>query len=74
MNGWIVRQLDLQQVPSRQNVHEVQEVQWVQAGQSYHPYQQIQKILRGPTNGTKQNLKVSECQSSSKHSETRKIN
>lgn len=58
---WVVRQLDLQQVPSLQNVHEVQEVQWVQAGQSYRPYQQIQQIQMGPANrikGNSLNVKV----------------
>lgn len=61
---------DLQQVPSLQNVHEVQKVQWVQAGQSYHPYQHYQQIQQDPVNSIKGNLKVSECQSPSKHSET----
>lgn len=59
MNGWTDCQLDLQQVPSLQSVHEVQGVQWVQAGHSYHPYQGIQQIQQGPANSMKGNLKVS---------------
>lgn len=48
--------MDLQQVPSLQNVHEVQEVQWVQGGQTCHLYQGNQQIQQGPT--TMQNLKI----------------
>lgn len=52
--------LDLQQVPSLQNVHEVQEVQWVQADRSYHPYQQHQQLLKDPTNTRKFQMSVTE--------------
>lgn len=72
MDGQLDSELDLQQVPSLQNVHEVQEVQWVRAGQTYHPYQQNQKIQMGPANSIKGYLKFSKSQSPSKHSETLK--
>lgn len=57
--------LNLQQVPSLQSVHEVQEVQWVQAGQSYHPYQENQQIQRGPANSIDGNLTIFKCASQS---------